>query len=108
MELEDLPVNIPPEKFTEYALDPVKQPDKARAFREALGYTKENYSELISNIRQNLDVGALKYKKTVCDGDLYEYVMEIIGANGRKANVLTAWINDKVKGELRLTTAHID
>ncbi len=40
-----IPVNIQlfakisEEKFTKYALDPIKAPDKARAFKEALGYT---------------------------------------------------------------------
>lgn len=42
---------IPKEKFTKYALDPLKQPDKARAFREALGYTMDNYQELIQHLR---------------------------------------------------------
>lgn len=107
MELEKVPVNIPVEKFTEYALDPIKQPDKAKAFRVALGYTKDNCQDLIDNINTHLDKKSLKYKRTVCDGDLYEYVMNLTGANGKKANVLTAWINDTVKGELRLTTAHV-
>lgn len=51
MSLEKLPVNIPAEKFTDYALDPKRQPDKAKAFRDALGYTLDNYRELIDNIR---------------------------------------------------------
>lgn len=33
---------IPERKFTEYALDFSKDPNKARAFRDALGYTKDN------------------------------------------------------------------
>ncbi len=107
MDLEKAPVNIPDAKFIHYALDPEKAPDKARAFELALGYTKGNYRDLIDNIMIHLDKKALKYKKTVCDGDLYEYVMALTGANGKTANVLTAWINDKVKGELRLTTAHV-
>ena len=108
MELKNIPVYIPPEKFTQYALDPVRQPDKARAFRDALGYTKDNYRELIDNIYRHLDVSAFKYKRTNEDGDLYEYIVVLTGANGKSANVLTAWINDKRKNELRLITAHID
>lgn len=107
MDIENLPVNIPVEKFTEYALDPIKQPDKARAFKEALGYTLVNYQDLINNISINLDKKALKYKRANQDGDLYEYVMALIGANGRQANVLTAWIYDYKQGELRLITAHV-
>lgn len=107
MDVEKLPVNIPQEKFTKYALDPIRQPDKARAFREALGYTMANYQDLIDNISRNLDKRALKYKMTKPEGDLYEQVMALTGANGKQANVLTAWINDFEKSELRLTSAYV-
>lgn len=107
MDIENFPVNIPVEKFTEYALDPIKQPDKAKAFKDALGYTLDNYRDLIDNISINLDKKALKYKRSNQDGDLYEYIMVLIGANGRQANVLTAWIYDYKKRELRLITAHV-
>ena len=56
-----LPLNIqlfakiPKEKFTKYALDPIKQPDKAKAFKEALGYSIDNYQELIDNIQRNFN-----------------------------------------------------
>lgn len=46
---------IPEEKFIKYALDFEKLPNKARAFKEALGYTKENYKELIDNIDKNFN-----------------------------------------------------
>ena len=39
---------IPVEKFTKYALNPEKQPNKAIAFELALGYNKENVSKLIN------------------------------------------------------------
>lgn len=98
---------IPKEKFTEYALDPLKQPDKARAFREALGYTMDNYQELIDNISANLDESALKLKGSNNHGQLYEYVMRLTGANGKQANVCTGWIIEKGKTEPRLTSAYV-
>lgn len=107
MSLEKLPVNIPSEKFTEYALDPIKQPDKARAFRDALGYTKANYQDLIDNINRNLDKNAMKFKGNKGYGDTYEYVMRLKGADNKEANVLTAWINDPLKAELRLSSAYV-
>lgn len=107
MNIENLPVEIPKEKFTEYALDPIRQPDKARAFKEALGYTKVNYCALIDNIRRNLDKSSLQYKRTNEYGDIYEYVMKLTGANGKQANVCTGWINDIGKNELRLTSAYV-
>lgn len=98
---------IPKEKFTKYALDPLKQPDKARAFREALGYTMDNYQELIDNISANLDESALKLKGSNDHGQLYEYVMRITGANGKQANVCTGWIIENGKTEPRLTSAYV-
>jgi len=38
----------------------------------------------------------------------YEVIMEITGANGKIAKVLTGWIDDSSNGEMRLTTAHVD
>lgn len=38
----------------------------------------------------------------------YQVIMEIEGLNGKTAKVLTAWIDDKITGEMRLTTVHID
>lgn len=98
---------IPKEKFTKYALDPLKQPDKARAFREAMGYTIDNYQELIDNISANLDESALKLKGSNDHGQLYEYVMRITGANGKQANVCTGWIIENGKTEPRLTSAYV-
>lgn len=98
---------IPKEKFTKYALDPVKQPDKARAFKEALGYTMENYQELIDNISANLDESLLKLKQTNEHGRLYEYVMQIKGPNGKQANVCTGWIIENGTTEPRLTSAYV-
>ena len=52
--------NIPKEKFTEYALNSEKAPDKAKVFRSALGYTKDNADELIENINKHFDAEKLE------------------------------------------------
>ena len=98
---------IPKEKFTEYALDPIKQPDKARAFREALGYTKANFQDLIDNIRCNISKKDFVFKRSNGHGKLYEYIMRLVGANGKEANVCTGWIVEIGKKELRLTSAYV-
>lgn len=92
--------NIPEEKFTKYALDPTKSPDKAKAFQSALGYNK-----LIENIKNNIDENKFVKKGDKGHGMLYEYVMELKGENGKKANVMTAWIDDG--GEKRLTSVYV-
>lgn len=107
MDLENLPISIPEEKFTRYALDPECQPDKAFAFKEALGFTKDNFQELIDIIRNSLDISTLKYKGTNNYGYLYESVIRLTGVNGKQANICIGWINDINKHELRLTSVYI-
>ena len=98
---------IPKEKFTKYALDPIKQPDKARAFRDALGYTMENYQELIENIQTHFDENSMVLKMEDKFGKRYELVMNLTGANGKNANVCTAWIKENEDAEPRLTSAYV-
>ena len=99
---------IPIEKFTKYALNPDKQPDKAVAFELALGYNVENVEKLIESIRANLKKFPAKPKENKGFGDTFEIVMELIGENRKTAKVLTGWINDKKTGEMRLTSAYVD
>ena len=99
---------IPAEKFTLYALNPERQPDKSRAFKLALGYTKENAEDLIQNIREHLGEYTAVRKPDIGYGPRYEIVMDLSGPNGKTARVLTAWIKDQKTGNFRLTTAHID
>lgn len=99
---------IPKEKFTKYALDPIRQPDKARAFREALGYTLENCDDLIEDIRQHIDRTLLIEKGDTGYGMRYESIMRLIGPNGKEANVLTAWIEDPEDADgIRLVSAYV-
>lgn len=96
---------LPDIKFIGYALDPIKAPDKAKAFELALGYKQSNYEELKSNIMAHLNESKFVEKGDGGFGMRYEYIMELVGANGKKANVLTAWIED---GEQkRLTSVYV-
>lgn len=99
---------IPREKFTMYALNPERDANKARAFQAALGYTLENVDDLISQIHEKLPTYNAVEKGDRGYGMTYEVVMDITGPNGKTAKVLTAWIDDKNNGELRLTTLHVD
>jgi SPP1 gp7 family putative phage head morphogenesis protein len=93
------------EKFTEYALNPIKAPDKAEAFKKALGYDVENYEELMQNIYEHINEEKFVEKGNNGHGMLYEYVLELTGANGKKANVLTAWIEEG--DDKRLTSVYV-
>ena len=101
-------VTIPAEKFTQYALNPEKAPDKAKAFQLALGYNLSNYQELIMNIYNHLKDFPAKAKTDTGYGMRYEVIMNLEGPNGKRAKILTGWIDDIKTGEMRLTTVHVD
>ena len=85
---------LPDMKLSGYALNPSVAPDKAAAFKSALGYTKENADLLKQNITDHLDESKFVEKGDSGYGMRYEYIVELTGLNGKKANVLTAWIQD--------------
>ncbi len=60
---------------------------------------------LIQNIEDHIDESKFVEKGHNGYGMLYEYVMELEGINGKKANVLTAWIQDG--DEKRLTSVYV-
>ena len=101
-------IRIPQEKFTQYALDFKRDKDKATAFQSALGYNKTNSDLLISNILSNIENFEAILKGDDGFGMRYEIIMSLTGVNGRTANVLTAWIDDKKANEMRLISAYID
>jgi len=99
---------IPIEKFTEYALNPNKDPNKADAFESALGYNLRNAAVLIENIRRNLSQFPAVAKDNKGYGMTYEIIMQLTGINGKTAKVKTGWIHDDVNDEVRLVTAFVD
>ncbi len=96
---------IAKEKFTQYALDSERAPDKARAFKEALGYTKENYQELIVDIEKHINEDKFVEWGDRGYGMRYQQVMKLKGPNGKEANVLTAWV--KENDDFRLTSVYV-
>ena len=100
-------VNMAEEKFTQYALNPNKAPDKAHAFEVALGYTLDNYKELMANISDNFDSRKLEEKGDDGYGMRYQQVMNLNGPNGKTANVCTAWIQEKNGTSIKLTSAYV-
>lgn len=96
---------LPMGKFTQYALNPEKQLDKAYVFKKALGYDLSNVDELIENILKHADTSKFISKGDAGYGKKYECVMTLTGANGRNASVLTAWIEED--GKLRMTSVYV-
>jgi len=98
---------IPIEKFINYSLNFDKDPNKAMAFKLALGYTRNNAGRLIDNIYRNIQAHNAVCKGNNGYGDIYESVMALTGENGKIANVLTAWIIENGFDFPRLTTIHV-
>lgn len=99
---------IPIQKFTGYALNPDKQPDKAVAFSLALGYNMSNADDLVCNIHDNLSNFPVLSKGDDGYGMRYEVSMNHWGPNGKRAKVITAWIDDAKTKEMRLVSAYVD
>lgn len=100
--------SIPPTKLTKYALEPTKDPDKATAFRKALGITASDADYLTAEIY----AGAGKAKPTFRNrdkwGERYYHDLEITGKNGKKAKVKVGWIKEPGDDKMMLTTIHVD
>lgn len=100
---------ISDEKLTGHALNPNASDggNKAKAFNDALGYNLDNYGELKQKILENFSEDKLVYKREDQFGKRYEIIMKITGANGKTANVLTAWIKESDDAEARLTSLYV-
>lgn len=99
---------MPEGKFTQYSLNPAKEPNKARVFKDTLGYTLDNWQDLRENISQHYDKSKLVEKGDNGYGMRYEQVMRLKGPNGKSANVLTAWIEDADADDgIRLTSVYV-
>lgn len=100
-------IQIPIEKFTEYALNPNKDFNKAQAFEKVLGYNFEDADKLVHNIQENVKCFEAKKKPDNGYGERYSVLMSLTGGNGKKANVQTAWIIDKETKRTRLLSAYV-
>lgn len=101
---------IPDAKLSGYALNmdhPVGK-HKAIAFQKALGYTIDNKQLLISQVRRGLKKYRATERTNTKYGWPFEVPMMLLGANGKHAKIITAWIIDTGKTEPRLTSIYVD
>jgi RHS repeat-associated protein len=104
-ELEALSALSVEEKLANYLLkaDHVANGGKAKFFEEVLGFTSENSKNLAKQIV--FDETKAVAGQVTEHGTMFTQVIQVTGANGRVANVLSVWIknNDNV---VRLVTAY--
>jgi filamentous hemagglutinin len=92
------------DKLGRYLLDP-NHPvggDKATWFRKALGFTQDNLDDLARQIK--FDPSKAIATELTQHGQKFEQVIQIVGANGKRIDVLFVWIRNN-DGVVRLVTS---
>ena len=99
---------IDPRKLTDYLLSPDNQRGmhKARIFRAALGYTRQNHRDLIAAIHDGIIINQAVFVREDRYGRHYRVEMILTGLKG-SAPVVTGWIFDRGSDVPRLTTAFV-
>ncbi|MDR0935242.1 MAG: hypothetical protein LBM98_01005 [Oscillospiraceae bacterium] len=100
---------VPLDKLLKYSLDydNPKNNGKAYAFEFALGFNKNNYQELLRQVREALPLYKAVERGYNKYGDLYQVVMTINGTYNRQAEVLTGWIIEYGDDFPRLTSIYV-
>jgi hypothetical protein len=96
-------------KFTEYALNPDNPVgrDKALVFKQRLGYTKDNYEELLTQIQDGVLDGEAMPKLANQHGQRYQVDLAVSGGVGQRAVVRTGWIVEPGSTVARLITLYV-
>ena|ERR1700733_1030907 len=93
---------IPESKIRDYLLIPLRKSDKSK-YLSLAGYNREDYWELIRDIRQQLLPAEGSFEERKPDGELYRAIGELTGPNGRTLRIKTVWLR-KWTGEWRFIT----
>lgn len=111
MKLKDIVsrIRIDPRKLTHYALDP-KSPrgkDKAILFEKSLGFTIDNYADLIYQLETKSLETQVTFHSEDEFGKRYTADVSIEGIEGQQATVRTGWIVSSYSDEARLATIFV-
>lgn len=102
-------VRVDPRKLTNYALDP-ESPwgrHKAVVFKEALGFTQQNYADLLAQIEQQaLATEAVLHSEDEF-GRRYRVDLSVQGTEGRQGGVCTGWLVPRGARVARLVTLYV-
>jgi hypothetical protein len=102
-------VVIDSRKLTEYALDP-ESPwgrHKAIVFEQTLGFTRENYADLLTQIEGLALNAEATFHSQDEFGQRYTVDLLIRGAEGRQSVVRTGWFVPHGADEARLVTLYV-
>jgi hypothetical protein len=92
------------DKLRRYLLDPnhPSRGTKAIWFRKALGFTQDNLDDLARQIK--FDPAKVAATELTQHGQEFEQVIQIVGADGKRIDVLFVWIRNH-DGIVRLVTS---
>jgi hypothetical protein len=85
---------IDPHKLSDYALDPASPYGKHKAvlFEKLLGFTQDNYADLIRQLEQRCLHAEATFHSEDDFGERYTVDVLIDGATGQQATVRAGWI----------------
>ncbi|MDY6878137.1 MAG: hypothetical protein SWK90_18295 [Chloroflexota bacterium] len=102
-------VVVDPRKLTDYALDPEApwRHHKAMVFRALLGFTRENYADLLAQIEGQALEGEAIFHSEDEFGRRYTVDLLVRGTEEREAIVRTGWLVSPGACEARLVTLYV-
>jgi hypothetical protein len=102
-------LSIDPRKLTEYALDPGAPwgQHKAVAFERALGFTRENYVDLLVQIEGRALEAEAVFHSEDAFGRRYTVDLTVEGTGGRRGVVRTGWLVPPDEDKARLITLYV-
>jgi hypothetical protein len=110
MQLSDVVerISIDPRKLTEYALsqDAPWGRHKAIIFEKALGFTQQNYADLLVQIEQQVLAAEAILRSEDKFGARYSVDLTVVGTEGRRAVICTGWVVPHGANEARLVTLY--
>ena len=100
---------VDPRKFVDYALNPESPSGRHKAivFARVLGFTRENYADLMRQIEQLALEGEVDFHSEDGFGRRYTVDLPIRGTEGREAMVRTGWLVPWDVDEARLLTLYV-
>jgi hypothetical protein len=102
-------ISVDPRKLTHYALDPNSPHGKHKAvlFERLLGFTKENYADLLHQLESKAMWAEITFHSKDRFGERYTADLFVEGTEGRYAIVRTGWIIVPKSNKAHLATLYV-
>ena len=94
-------------KLTKYALCTEKEPNKAAAFKNYLGYTDKDSEKVAALVYAYVGENLPTFKKATEWGNKYTSIMLMEGANDKIAKVKVGWIKRESENKIALTSIYV-